>query len=293
MSLSKPLIGLEDFHWPYELFLCVMEQFIEKAKADQSPLLLSVHYNRNSNARLALRCATEEIVNTYQLAKDRLDAIRIPLQVNRQTRALVDSVFRLVPMGGFSEASHGLLRVLPDLDYFTPFDFTPGIVLPVFNMYLLERFFHDNVYLPNAEGHRVLQNIKHLLLPLGAFLTTQNQESAITAYMSILLGLPNIQSISVPLGRVNMDLVTSMSTIHAGLQGIDEDVFPDLAIWLSWAPNVATLSRPFRQKGIKFRGFLEVLDVDVLEFRFTKDGSIWVEYLNANCNCCRRGVLKY
>ncbi|KAF6828582.1 hypothetical protein CPLU01_08451 [Colletotrichum plurivorum] len=266
MSLSKPLVGLEDFHWPYEIFLCIMEQFIEKAKADQSPLLLSVHYNRNSNARLALCCATEEIEKTYQLAKDRLDAIRIPLQVNRKTRALVDCVFRLVPMGGFSEASHGLLRVLSDLDYFTPFDFTPGIVLPVFNMYLLERFFHDNVYLPNAEGHGVLQNIKHLLLPQGAFITTQHQECAITDYMSLLLGLPNIQSISVPLGRVNMDLVTSMSTIHAGLQRIDEDIFPDLAAWLSWVPNMTTLFRPLQRKGVKFRGFLEILDVDVLEF---------------------------
>lgn len=292
MSLSKPLAGMKDVPLPYEVFLCVIEQFIENARADQGAQSLSIHYNHNSKARLAVCYATEKGEMIYELATDRFNAIRIPLQLNRQTRAMVDRVFRLVPMGGFRETSHGILRVLPDLDYFTPFYFSTSTFPPMSDEYLQEHFFHDNVYLPNAEGYSVLQNIKHLLLPPEAFINDYEQESAIVAGTNTLLSLPNVQSLSIHLGKVNKDLVTSMGTIHAGLQRIDGAIFPDLAMWETMVSNMATLVRPLQQKGIKFRGFLEVLNVDVLEFLFTEDGGIWVEYLRANCNCCKPGVQK-
>lgn len=288
MSLSKA-VDTNKAPIPYEVFLCVMDAFIQDVKAAQISELLCLHYNIESSSRLAV---CHEIPDGAEhLARYRFKALRIPLHVNRKTRAMVDRIFPTVPMGKVYNVTYNLLRVLPDVDFFIPF-YTSGInaLLQVQGSPSpYERFFHQVVHLPNAEAFSVLQNVQSVLLHGEIFFKSCNQ-----AGIDALARYPSIKRISICLITVSSEVLGPNATIHAGIWPIDGTIFPDLALWEATTPNINALCRPFYKKGIKFYGVLqyfekEYTNTDFIEFLFTKDG-VRMQFLQPNCECCKAGV---
>ncbi|KAI3529277.1 hypothetical protein CABS01_05028 [Colletotrichum abscissum] len=268
---------------PREIFLSIIDAYLENALADNRSVLWVIDYHHDAPTKLVLRIrghnVGSEMVEMSEL--DRFQSIRLPLQIDKKTRSMVHRHFRRMPVkknhSYYSPLSAVDAWVRPDVDLFTPdFNDTEG-ARPI-----RETKCSSAIQLPTPLGHDFLSGVQHVFLPTLRFFQKNNKVAV--AAMSTL---PSLQTVSIIAGySVPMYDDPELLAIHPGWMKVEGHRYPDMKIWEERHGRAfRKLWLPFKRREIELFAFRDDIKPAVMEMKITKDG-IRVKHLFPDCFCC-------
>ncbi|KAK1457305.1 hypothetical protein CCUS01_01773 [Colletotrichum cuscutae] len=284
MSRSTILRGkLSPADLPREIFLSIIDAYLENALADNRSVLWVIDYHHDAPTKLVLRIrghnVGSEMVEMSEL--HRFQSIRLPLQIDKKTRSMVHRHFRRMPVkknhSYYSPLSAVDAWVRPDVDLFTPdFNDTEG-ARPT-----REKRCSSAIQLPTSLGHDFLSGVQHVFLPTLRFFQKNNKVAV--AAMSTL---PSLQTVSIIAGySVPMYDDPELLAIHPGWMKVEGHRYPDMKIWEERHGRAfRKLWLPFKRREIELFAFRDDIKPAVMEMKITKDG-IRVKHLFPDCSCC-------
>ncbi|KXH40130.1 hypothetical protein CSAL01_07507 [Colletotrichum salicis] len=244
---------------PYEVFLHVVEQLIEMAKDRYDVKVWSLGYEHSLATKLVLHELNSTRVRSETITHQRHQKLRLALQINQQSRRMVEKTFARLPM--MVANPDGLTRSLSPVKAYVPLT---DEYIPFFTSLQEGREFEQFIYnqailLPSASGYALLTRIEKILLPFSRYLITENEESLAT-----LVRLPNLKSIVFNVGGFSSKLRNSMKP---GLHKVDSKNFPDLAKFCTRRSSaLRTLwVNHLHNRGIKLLGFIDSNQDPIIE----------------------------
>ncbi|KAK1963389.1 hypothetical protein LY78DRAFT_716942 [Colletotrichum sublineola] len=274
---------------PYEITLHILEALIDMADDPAITLTWWLTYEHTVDTKLIVidmqPCPSCKVPLKSSPLKDRFAKIRLPSQVNRQSRALVHRRFpRLYMIDDSTSMAKHLSPVLawvqPQTDCFVPF----------FGSYQLEfamaeRFYKQAVVLPTPAGFEMLQHVQHLWLPSLDFLSGLNRPG-----LRALFRMPNLKDVTVD----TTDLATKDMVMHPGRLPINEDQFPWLFVWYRHSAVFNRLWAEFNTRNVRLYAVVRgVRKKSVVIELFPTEAGIRMRYLHPNCTCCDHKAPKY
>ncbi|KAH0423371.1 hypothetical protein CcaCcLH18_12227 [Colletotrichum camelliae] len=272
---------------PYELFLNIVEALIASIEEVQAGEIASAHYRHDVPCKLAV--SDEDAEDPFARAmKKRYRDLRLPLQINQQSRKMVYRTFRPIPMFfheyDYEAALDPILPVsalvLPEVDAFIPYH---SEIRPEFAH--REAYFHQTIHLPSPTSYAILDLIQIIYLPAICHLSSRKPEA-----LEALLALPSLKYIMANIGLVRI-YHGEVETFHGGrrLLSLDYRFFPHLYYW-DMDRNFHSIWSRFQKKGIKLYGIrgLERRPRKCLMEIFPSEDGALIQYVNPNCPCCPR-----
>ncbi|KAK1659683.1 hypothetical protein BDP55DRAFT_755187 [Colletotrichum godetiae] len=272
---------------PYEVFLHVIEQLIEMSKDRYDIKVWSLGYEHSLATKLVLHELNSTRVRSETIAHQRHQKLRLALQINQQSRRMVEKTYARLPM--MVANPDGLTRGLSPVKAFVPLT---DEYIPFFTSLQEGREFEQFIYnqavlLPSSSGYALLTRIEKIFLPFLRYLTTKNAESLAT-----LVRLPNLKSIvfntvSIIAGySVPMYDDPELLAIHPGWMKIEGHRYPDMKIWEERHGRAfRKLWHPFERRDIELFAFRDNIKPAVMKMKVTKEG-IRVNHLFPDCSCC-------
>ncbi|KAL2883092.1 hypothetical protein SGCOL_001279 [Colletotrichum sp. CLE4] len=257
---------------PYEVFLHVIEQLIEMSKDRYDIKVWSLGYDHSLATKLVLHELNSTRVRSETITHQRHQKLRLALQINQQSRRMVEKTYARLPMMVANPDGHtrGLSPVkafVPLTDEFIPF-FTSLQEGREFEQFI----YNQAVLLPSLSGYALLTRIEKIFLPFSRYLTTRNAESLAT-----LVRLPNLKSIVFNVGRFSGELCDSM---RPGLHKVDSEDFPDLAKFCTHRSSaLRTLwVDHLHNRGVKLLGLIDSNQDPIIELHPSRE-RILISYL--------------
>ncbi|KAK1994320.1 hypothetical protein LX36DRAFT_702969 [Colletotrichum falcatum] len=271
---------------PYEVTLLILEALIDMADDQTKTLTWWLTYERTADTKLVVidmqPCPS---CKSPSLLKSRFASLRLPSQVNQQSRALVHRRFPRLYMidddsGMGKQFSPVLAWVQPETDSFVPFFGSYQLEFAV-----AEHNYKQAVVLPTPAGFEMLQHIQHLWLPSLDFLSGLNRSG-----LRALFRLPNLKDITVD----TSDIVQRHKVMHPGRLPIDGDMFPWLFAWYRHSASFNRLWAELNTRGVRLYAVAGgVKKKGVVVELFPTDVGIRMRYLHPNCACCDHTAPKY
>ncbi|KAK2056841.1 hypothetical protein LY76DRAFT_517543 [Colletotrichum caudatum] len=270
---------------PYEILLHIIKALIDLADNPTVTLTWWLTYERTANTKLVVIDMQPPCLSCKSTLKHRFAKLRLPSQVDRQSRALVHRRFPRLYMiddksGTGRRCSPVLAWVQPQTDSFVPF----------FGSYQLEfamaeHHYKQAIMLPTPAGFEMLQHIHHLWLPSLDFLSGLNRTG-----LQALFRMPNLKDITVD----TTDRVAKDNVRHPGRLPIDNDMFPWLSVWYRHSASFNRLWDEFNTRDVRLYAVAGgVKKKGVVIELFPTDAGIRMRYLHPNCTCCDHNAPEY
>ncbi|KAK2728454.1 hypothetical protein CKAH01_10926 [Colletotrichum kahawae] len=274
MSLQKKVRGKAGpASLPYDVFLNIVDVLITEAEQCTLVKEWTLYYDFTSPTKLAV---WDALPNPYEPPnlQDRFDHIRLPLQINRATRAMVHRKFIRAPFRNRQMPVDAWIR--PENDAFVPCFADNLAHYPIDE----EEHFRQAMMLPTPQAAALIQSIQRIVTPSSCFWAEYNASS-----VAALSTLPNLKEVAMDVRRFYPP--GRGRDLPGGLISIDYEMFPDLAIWnVTHGAAFNSLFRPLKKKGIRVYGYSGNAERLLIEIVGTKHG-VAMKLLPSECSCCK------
>ncbi|KAI8242297.1 hypothetical protein K4K55_010757 [Colletotrichum sp. SAR 10_96] len=253
---------------PYEVFLHIVEALIEDVFDWEETVHWDLQYNEDALSKIVV----QENDHMYYHADSqmiRFQRSRLPSQINRQTRHIVDRVLpratRLDEDGTISPID---AWIRPDID---------GFIFPICDagkMRLYQALAHDHSLAPFIEHIVVADDMEF-------WITDADADD-----LDALATLPNLMIVQMDIGSRFTGRLRQ--PIHFGFRKINPEIFPNLAEWAEErGPAFKQKFLPLKENGVRllcgpdYDPLVEVID--------TEEGILLqlLDIMRPNCTCCK------
>lgn len=253
---------------PYEVFLHIVEALIEDVFDWEETVHWDLRYNDDALSKIVV----QENHHDYYHADSqmiRFQRYRLPSQINRRTRHMVDRVLpRATRLNQDGTISRIDAWIRPDIDAF---------ILPICDAGKVR------LYQALAHDHSVAPFIEYIVLANGTdvWITDADADD-----LDALATLPNLMIIQMDIGSRFTGRLRQ--PIHFGFRKINPEIFPDLAEWAGErGPAFKQKFLPLKENGVRllcgpdYDPHVEVID--------TEEGILLqlLDIMRPNCTCCK------
>ncbi|KAL3294275.1 hypothetical protein RB213_009182 [Colletotrichum asianum] len=259
---------------PRELFLKIVDSLVDDVTAWETPSSWKLEYCYEAPSKLVVKEQQMTIAETSHSQMKRFQRSRLPSQIDRETRLMVNKklvrITMLTENGAISPID---AWVRPDIDRFVAFCAAGK------DLRNQELHFRQAMTLPTPTCDSLIDSIQRLHFPKLEYISRKN-----AAAIASFAALPHLKEISTVVGNWAPDY--NERIVHHGMRKIDQKTYPTLHNWAqSHESTFASIFRPLKNKGVKLLVDMMIGDNPFLEICDTEEG-IRIKTLIANCNCC-------
>lgn len=259
---------------PRELFLKIVDSLVDDVTAWETPASWKLEYCYDAPSKLVVKEERMTIAETSHSQMKRFQRSRLPSQIDRETRLMVNrKLVRITMLTENGTISPIDAWVRPDIDRFV------ALCAAGKDLRNQELYFRQAMILPTPACDSLIKSIQRLHLPQLEYISRKN-----AAAIASFAALPHLREISTIVGNWAPDL--NERIVHHGMRKIDRKTYPTLHNWAERHESTfASIFRPLKNKGVKLLVDMMISDNPFLEICDTEKG-IRIKNLIANCNCC-------